>query len=215
MHKASLSLGRAPYVFFCILGQVNQARADEGRQNRGQQQEDPGARAHLPFQRPEGTGQGRLQAVGVAAGLREHQGLWQRPRPAELRFRSLTGRPVLRRRRWRPRLLRQLRAPSEAASGPASGPASGSRRSDAEPGSFPASHRGSSSSSRATLAELRLVSRRERLLSQPSQAGSQVRQGAPFSTPPNRFLEEVCGSPFELWLLVPGCWGFVGRRMVA
>ena len=118
VHKASLSLGRAPYVFFCILGQVNQARADEGRQNRGQQQEDPGARAHLPFQRPEGTGQGRLQAVGAAAGLREHQGLWQRPRPAELRFRSLTGRPVLRRRRRRrrrrPRLPRQLRAPPQA-----------------------------------------------------------------------------------------------------
>lgn len=75
LHKALLSLGRAPFrgvllleVFLLILGQVNQASAENSHSHHGQQQEDAGVRAHLPAQLPEGPRQRWLQAVGVAAG---------------------------------------------------------------------------------------------------------------------------------------------------
>ena len=55
-------------VFLLILGQVNQASAENSHSHHGQQQEDPGVRAHLPAQLPEGPRQRWLQAVGVAAG---------------------------------------------------------------------------------------------------------------------------------------------------
>ena len=55
-------------VFFFILGQVNQAGAQNGRQHHGRQQENPGVRAYLRPEPSEGAGEGRLQAVGVAAG---------------------------------------------------------------------------------------------------------------------------------------------------
>lgn len=76
LHKAPLSLGRAPHggallleVSFGIAGQVTQACAQSGPRQHGHQQGDAGLRAHLPPQPSEGAADGRLRAGGVAGGL--------------------------------------------------------------------------------------------------------------------------------------------------